>query len=62
MKELIQFKKNIIAWYPIENGDNVLQVGKDVEILKELKSKTDKVTIVENLSKIKEKYDYITLI
>ena len=62
MKELTQFKKNIIAWYPIRNDDSVLQVGNDEEILKELKSKTDKVTTVENISEIKENYDYITLI
>lgn len=62
MKELTQFKKNIIAWYPIKNSDSVLQVGKDEEILEELKSKTEKVITVENVSEIKGNYDYITLI
>lgn len=62
MEELIEFKKNIIAWYPIKNDDSVLQVGKDEEILNELKSKSNKVTTVEEVSQIKENYDYITLI
>lgn len=62
MKELIEFKKNIIAWYPIKNDNSVLQIGKDEEILKELKSKTEKVTTIENISQIKENYDFITLI
>lgn len=62
MEELIEFKKNIIAWYPIEKDSSVLQLGKDNEILKELKNKTSNVTTIENISEIKEKYDYITLI
>lgn len=62
MEELKEFKKNIIAWYPIKNTDIVLQVGKDEEILKELKEKSDNVTIVEDVSQIKGKYDYINLI
>lgn len=62
MKELIEFKKNIIAWYPIQKDSSVLQVGKDNEILEELKSKTSKVTTIENISEAKENYDYITLI
>lgn len=62
MKELIEFKKNIIAWYPIQKDSSVLQVGKDNEILEELKTKTSKVTTIENISEAKESYDYITLI
>ena len=62
MGELIEFKKNIIAWFPIKENSNVLQFGKDEEITKELKSKTSKVTVIENILKVSEKYDYITLI
>ncbi len=62
MKELIEFKKNIIAWYPINRENSVLQFGKDEEILNELKTKTDKVDSVEKVSEIKNSYDYITLI
>lgn len=62
MDELIEFKKNIIAWYPIKDNKSVLQVGEDEEILKELKKKTSKVVSITNISEVKEKYDYITLI
>lgn len=62
MEELIEFKKNIIAWYPINSQNKVLQFGKDEEILKELKSKTDKVDLAENVNEINDNYDYITLI
>ncbi len=62
MKELIEFKKNIIAWYPIAENSSVLQVGKDDEILEVLKSKTSKVANSENIFDVKENYDYITLI
>lgn len=62
MEELIEFKKNIIAWYPIKENDKVLQVGKNNEVLQELKSKSNKVTSIQNISQIKENYDYIVLI
>ena len=62
MKDLIEFKKNIIAWYPIEKGKSVLEVGFDEEIFKELESKTENVTKVENAGEISGSYDYITLI
>ncbi len=62
MEELLEFKKNIIAWYPIKEEDTVLQVGEDNYIFQELKLKTSKVTITENIKKITDKFDYITLI
>lgn len=62
MEKLIEFKKNIIAWYPIKNGDTVLQLGKDEEILKELKNKTENVTTVESALEITSNYDFIVLI
>lgn len=62
MRKLTEFKKNIISWYPISKDDSVLQIGKDEEILKELKLKTEKITTVENASQIKDNYNFITLI
>lgn len=62
MKELIEFKKNIIAWYPIQKNSRVLQIGKDEEIFEELKLKTENVTTIDDVSQIKESYEYITLI
>lgn len=62
MEELLEFKKNIISWYPIKEEDTVLQVGENNYITQELKSKTSKVTVVESIEKITNKFDYITLI
>lgn len=61
---LSEFKKNIISWYPINKKDTVLQIGKDEEISKELKKKSDKVILLENIDEItiKAKFDYVTLI
>ena len=62
MEELLEFKKNIISWYPIKKEDNVLQFGKDNYITQELMLKTNNVTVTENISEITDKFDYITLI
>ena len=66
MKEnLLEFKKNIISWYPIEKKDTILQVGKDEEITKILKEKSNNVSLIENIDddfEIKAKFDYVTLI
>ena len=62
MEELLEFKKNIISWYPIKEEDTVLQVGENSYILQELKLKTSKVKVTENLKEITDKFDYITLI
>ncbi len=61
---LLEFKKNIISWYPIEKKDTVLQIGKDEEIFKELSKKSDKVVVLENINEVKmeAKFDYVTLI
>ena len=34
---LLEFKRNIISWYPIGENQTVLQIGKDSEINEELK-------------------------
>lgn len=62
MEELLEFKKNIISWYPIKEENSVLQVGKNDYITQELKLKTSKVTVIESIEKITDKFDYITLI
>lgn len=64
MEELLEFKKNIISWYPITNKDTVLQIGKDEEIYNALKEKTDNISVIENLNKfeIQSKFDYVTMI
>ena len=63
-EELTEFKSNIISWYPISKNSKVLQIGKDKEILNELKLKTDNVVVADNLEniEIKNTFDYITLI
>ena len=61
---LLEFKKNIIAWYPIKPKDSVLIVGKNDKILKEIESKTKQVLNIDisYIDQIKEKYDYVLLI
>ena len=61
---LLEFKKNIISWYPIEKKDSVLQIGEDKEIFKELSKKSDKVMVLEDINEVKmeAKFDYVTLI
>jgi GT2 family glycosyltransferase len=61
---LSEFKKNIISWYPIKENSTVLQIGNNEEILSELKSKTNNVTLLESIENIdnEAKFDYIVLI
>ncbi|MDO4975293.1 MAG: hypothetical protein Q4E61_03130, partial [Alphaproteobacteria bacterium] len=61
---LVEFKKNIIAWYPINKKENVLYVGQDKEILAELNQKSEKVVSINKIDdyKIDTKFDYIVLI
>ena len=58
------FKKNIIAWYPIESSDSVLIVDGNEDITNEVKTKTINVLNVDNkyLSEVSSKYDYVILI
>ena len=60
----MEFKKNIISWYPINEKDKVLQIGKDEKIFNELKTKTNNVILTEDIDnlEIKNEFDYITLI
>lgn len=61
--DLLEFKKNIISWYPIENTDKVLQVGANSQILNELKSKSNTVTLVDSIRESENlKYDYIVIL
>ncbi len=62
MEKLLEFKRNIISWYPIKNGESVLQIGEDEFILEALKEKTDNIKTVEKPSDDDARYDYITLI
>ena len=61
---LIELKKNIIAWYPIEQSDDVLIVGGCDEILNEVNTKANNVVNIDvaYVGQIKEKFDYIILI
>ena len=61
---LLEFKKNIISWYPIDKNQTVLQIGKDTEIMEELKTKTSYVTVLEDFRKndITSKFDFVTII
>lgn len=62
---LLEFKKNIISWYPIEKKDTVLQIGKDDEILEELKLKSNNVSLLESFNnefEMKAKFNYVILI
>ena len=61
---LSEFKKNIISWYPIKVEQSVLQIGKDAEIMAELESKSDSVTVIEDFRKreIRTKFDFVTII
>ena len=61
---LLEFKKNIISWYPIEKKDTVLQIGKDEEIFEQLNKMSDRVVVLENINEVKmsAKFDYVTLI
>ncbi len=58
------FKKNIIAWYPIESSDSVLIIDGIEEITNEIKTKTNDILNVDNeyLSQVNKKYDYVVLI
>ena len=64
MEKLLEFKKNIITWYPIEKNASVLQVGEDILINSALKEKTENVDVIDSIGNVNEnlKYDYITLI
>ena len=63
MEKLLEFKRNIISWYPIKSEDSVLQIGEDEHILEALKEKTNNVTTIASLEDAEDtKYDYITLI
>ena len=61
---LSEFKKNIISWYPINENQTVLQIGKNFEILEELKKKTSHVTVIEDLQNqnISSDFDFVTII
>lgn len=63
MEELLEFKKNIISWYPIKENHKVLQIGKDEKIFEELSCKTKDIKVIEDIN-IDEKniFDYITII
>ena len=70
-EKLKVFNSNIIRWYPFEKerDNNILQIGINVEITKELQSKFKNVDIIElnkneDLELKKEsniKYDYILI-
>lgn len=61
--DLLEFKRNIISWYPIKNTDKVLQVGANSQILNELKTKSNSVTLIDNLRESDNlKYDYILIL
>ncbi len=61
MNELLEFKKNIISWYPVKG--KVLQIGKDDKIFEELSSKTKDIKVIENINYSEEDtFDYITII
>lgn len=58
-------RKNIISWYPFENGCTILEIGENnKEITETLCQNDNKVmsTTVDNIGNINEKFDYITLI
>lgn len=61
---LSEFKKNIISWYPINKEKEVLQIGKNDEIYEELKTKAEKVVLLENYKNkdITSKFDFIVII
>ena len=61
---LIELKKNIIAWYPIEEKDSVLIIGGEDEILNEIKTKSNHVinADIDYITQIKDKFNYIVLI
>ena len=61
---LLEYKKNIISWYPIKENHTVLDVENSIQVLNELKLKSNKVTSVKisEVSEIKYKYDVIVLI
>lgn len=61
---LKEFKKNILSWYPIQETQTVLQIGKDEEITSELKTKSNQVRIIDNFRNqlINEKFDFVTII
>ncbi len=65
MKEsLLEFKKNIITWYPIEKDASVLYIGQDNEILNELNKMSNRVVSTSNLKDydIEVKFDYVVII
>lgn len=62
--KLAKLKKNIISWYPISEGQTVLQIGQEEEIFAELKTKTEKVTVIDekSLKSTPNQYDFVVLI
>ena len=62
--KLGKLKKNIISWYPISEGQTVLQIGQEEEIFAELKTKTEKVTVIDekSLKSTPNQYDFVVLI
>ena len=62
--KLLEFKKNIISWYPIEEKDSVLLVNADEEISNEVKNKTKNIIFVNDIHEvaINAKFDYVVLI
>ena len=62
--ELMDFKRNIISWYPIREKDTVLQVGEDKEIYQELLNKTKNVVVINKIDEfeMKANFDFVTLI
>lgn len=61
---LSEFKKNIISWYPINENQTILQIGKNTEIMEELKTKTSHITVLEDFKKqeISYKFDFVIIV
>ena len=62
--KLLEFKKNIISWYPIKSDDRVLLINSDKEISDEVKLKTNNIIFMNDIHEVdmNVKFDYVVLI
>lgn len=57
------FNSNIIKWYPFEKDKEILQIGLNQYITRELEKKSKSINTIQDLQNLKEnkKYDYILI-